>query len=96
MISRIFPRNLGGLERFDRVVVGLAVASLLFVGPTTPLALFGFYGIITGFLGRCPFYALIGMRTQREAPPVTAEDAKQWIHEVQEDHRPDLPAPSRA
>ena len=56
-------RNEGTLDRVLRVVVGLLVLSLVFVGPTTPLAWLGLVPLLTGLVGFCPAYALFGIRT---------------------------------
>lgn len=59
------PRNEGTIDRVLRVVVGLAVLSLAFVGPKTPWAYLGLLPLITGLVGFCPAYALFGWRTCR-------------------------------
>ncbi len=59
--------NEGTLDRTVRVVVGLAVLSLAFVGPQT---LWGFLGLVplaTGAFGFCPLYRLVGLSTCRDA-----------------------------
>lgn len=56
-------RNEGSLDRAARVVVGLAVLSLVFIGPQTPWAWFGLVPVITGLVGFCPVYSLLGIRT---------------------------------
>lgn len=57
--------NVGGIDRVLRVIVGLAVLSLLFVLPE-PNRWWGLIGIVplaTAFLSFCPLYALIGVNT---------------------------------
>ncbi|HET9440317.1 MAG TPA: DUF2892 domain-containing protein [Longimicrobiales bacterium] len=56
-------RNEGNADRALRVLLGLAILSLYFVGPKTPWALLGFIPLVTGFIGRCPLYALFGINT---------------------------------
>jgi hypothetical protein len=53
------------IDRVLRVVVGLALLSLAFVGPKTAWAYFGLLPLATGILGVCPFYALFGISTCR-------------------------------
>jgi hypothetical protein len=59
----MFNRNIGGTERVIRVVVGLGVISLAFIGPKTPWAFLGVVPILTGLIGWCPPYALLGIST---------------------------------
>lgn len=55
--------NEGGLDRAIRIAVGLAIISLVFVGPHTPWAWLGLVPLVTGLVGFCPAYALFGIRT---------------------------------
>lgn len=63
MLAKLFPRNEHPAERVVRVAVGLAILSLFFVGPRTPWALIGLVPMITGSLGSCPVYTLMGIST---------------------------------
>ena len=56
-------RNVGTIDRILRVVVGLVVLSLVFVGPQTPWGWLGLVPILTGLAGSCPAYALFGIST---------------------------------
>jgi hypothetical protein len=56
-------KNEGVADRVARVVVGLAVLSLLFWGPRTPFALIGAVPLLTGLVGFCPLYQLVGWKT---------------------------------
>lgn len=55
--------NIGTLERIVRVVVGLAILPLAFWGPESPWAYLGLLPLLTGLLGWCPPYALLGIGT---------------------------------
>lgn len=55
--------NEGTLDRTIRIVVGLALLSLTLVGPRTLLGLVGVVPLLTGIVGFCPLYALVGIRT---------------------------------
>lgn len=55
--------NEGGLDRILRVVAGLALLALAFVGPKTPWGYVGLVPLLTGAIGFCPLYALIGINT---------------------------------
>lgn len=56
-------KNIGGTERVIRVVVGLAITSLAFVGPASPWAFLGLVPVATGLMGWCPPYAIFGINT---------------------------------
>lgn len=60
---KLFPQNEHRIERIIRVVVGVAILSLFFIGPQTPWALFGLVPLVTGALGSCPLYTLFGVST---------------------------------
>ncbi len=59
----MFQRNIGSTERVIRIVAGLAITALAFVGPQTPWALLGLVPLATGLMGWCPLYPLIGLNT---------------------------------
>ena len=63
MASKLFPRNEGMADRALRVIVGLVLISLVFVGPKTPWGWIGLVPLVTGLSGTCPVYTLFGMRT---------------------------------
>ena len=55
--------NEGGVDRALRIIGGLAILSLAFVGPQTPWAYIGVVPLLTGLVGFCPLYALLGVNT---------------------------------
>ena len=55
--------NEGTLDRTIRVVVGLALLSLTVVGPRTLFGLVGAVPLLTGIVGFCPLYRLVGLST---------------------------------
>jgi len=57
--------NEGWLDRILRIVVGLVLLSLVFVGPHTAWGLIGIVPLATGLSGYCPAYGLFGFRTGR-------------------------------
>lgn len=63
MLEKILPHNESTLDRSLRVIVGLALISLVFVGPQTPWGWLGLVPLITGLVGSCPVYTLFGLRT---------------------------------
>lgn len=58
-------RNEGNLDRVLRIVVGAAILSLVVVGPKTAWGYLGLIPLITGLVGYCPAYSLLGIRTCR-------------------------------
>lgn len=56
-------RNIGDVERVIRVVVGLGILSLVFVGPKSLWGLVGIVPVFTGATGWCPPYQLLGIST---------------------------------
>ena len=63
MFARVFVANEHPVERIVRIVLGLAVLSLYFVGPQSAWALLGIVPLATGLLGSCPLYTLFGVST---------------------------------
>lgn len=57
--------NVGNVDRIVRIVIGLALLSLLVVGEgqTKWLGLIGLVPIATALLRYCPAYHLLGMNT---------------------------------
>ncbi len=56
-------RNEGTVDRVLRVVAGAALVSLVFVGPETPWGWIGLVPLVTGLVGNCPVYSLLGIST---------------------------------
>ena len=55
--------NEAGWDRALRVVIGLALLSLTVVGPRTPWGLVGLVPLLTGVVGFCGLYRLLGVST---------------------------------
>ncbi len=56
-------RNEGKLDRTLRVIVGVALLSLVFIGPETPWGWVGLVPLVTGLIGNCPVYSLLGLNS---------------------------------
>jgi hypothetical protein len=58
-------RNVGGVDKAIRIVVGLGLLSLLFLlpGGMRWLGLIGLVPLLTAAMGFCPLYSLLGIRT---------------------------------
>ncbi|MEQ1651325.1 MAG: DUF2892 domain-containing protein [Hyphomicrobium sp.] len=57
------PTNVGTIDRALRVIVGLALISLVFIGPQTPWGWIGVVPLLTALVGYCPAYSLLGVST---------------------------------
>ena len=56
-------QNVGGIDRTIRIIVGLALISLVFIGPQTVWGWIGVVPLATAIIGWCPPYALLGIST---------------------------------
>jgi len=57
------PRNEGTIDRALRIILGLVLISLVFVGPQTAWGWVGIVPLATGLLGYCALYSLLGINT---------------------------------
>jgi hypothetical protein len=55
--------NVGTIDRILRIVVGLVLIALVFVGPKTPWGWIGVVPLLTGLVRFCPAYTLLGLNT---------------------------------
>ncbi|MCK7542893.1 DUF2892 domain-containing protein [Marinobacter bryozoorum] len=56
-------KNMGSADRVIRVIIGLVLLSLVFVGPQTPWGWIGIIPLVTAAIGVCPLYSIIGIKT---------------------------------
>ena len=56
-------KNVGAVDRALRIVLGVALLSLVFVGPKSLWGLVGLVPLITGLARFCPAYRLVGAST---------------------------------
>lgn len=56
-------RNESTVDRVLRVVAGAALVSLVFIGPETAWGWIGLVPLVTGLIGNCPVYSLLGIST---------------------------------
>jgi hypothetical protein len=64
--------NEASWDRALRVIVGIAVLALVFVGPATPWGYLGLLPLVSGALGHSVVYELLGVSTVKHdeiAPP---------------------------
>ncbi|NOL51282.1 DUF2892 domain-containing protein [Pelistega suis] len=56
-------KNVGGFDRFARIIVGIALIVLSYTGYIGTWGYIGIIPLITGLFSRCPLYSLIGLNT---------------------------------
>jgi hypothetical protein len=56
-------RNEGTIDRAVRIIAGLVLLSLVFIGPQTPWGWIGLVPLATGLVGFCPLYRVLGINT---------------------------------
>lgn len=55
-------KNAGTIDRATRILIGLGLLALAFVGPKTASGLIGVIPIATALIGWCPRYSLLGLK----------------------------------
>ncbi|MGD8825324.1 MAG: DUF2892 domain-containing protein [Myxococcales bacterium] len=72
-MNAILPRNEHVIDRIIRVVIGVGLLSLVWIGPQTAWGWVGLVPLVTGLIGSCPVYRLFGFSTrsigEHETPP---------------------------
>ena len=56
-------RNVGGIDKGLRIVAGLILLALGWFGPLGWWGLIGLVPLVTGLIGSCPAYSLLGVNT---------------------------------
>ncbi len=56
-------KNVGSYDRPLRIIVGIVLIALVFVGPKTPWGWLGLIPLVTGLIGFCPLYKIFGINT---------------------------------
>lgn len=62
----MFPTNEGTMDRAVRIIFGVALLAMFFLYPDASWrywTLLGIVPLITGLVGSCPVYTLLGMST---------------------------------
>jgi len=54
-------KNVGGLDRAARIILGLGLIAIVFVGPQTPWGWLGVIPLSTALMGWCPLYRVFGI-----------------------------------
>ncbi len=55
--------NVGGIDKILRIVVGIALIAMAALGVVGTWGWIGVVPLLTGLLGTCPAYSLLGMNT---------------------------------
>ncbi len=63
--SKPFACNVGHADRIFRIVIGLVLIALAFVGPKTPFGFIGILPLISGISGFCGMYRICGISTYK-------------------------------
>ena len=56
-------KNEGKVDRILRVGLGLGLMSLVFIGPQTAWGWVGVVPLVTGLVGNCPLYSILGINS---------------------------------
>ena len=77
-------RNVGPEDRVVRIVVGLGLAVLVYLGYLEGMAaivagLVAAYLVVTGLLVRCPIYQLVGLDTSVQEQPYSTTDERSGL-----------------
>lgn len=55
--------NVGGMDKIVRIVAGLVLIALAIMDIGAPWTYIGVVPLVTGLMGWCPAYTLLGMNT---------------------------------
>ncbi len=64
-------KNVSDPERVIRFVVGVVLTSFAFWGPRNYWFLIGIIPLMTGFVGTCPLYLMLGINTRHPKKNIT-------------------------
>jgi hypothetical protein len=59
----VMNKNVGTIDRALRIGAGIVLIALVFVCPQTPWGWIGVIPLVSGLVGWCPAYRLLGLRT---------------------------------
>lgn len=56
-------KNIGRIDQFVRMFIGIGLLSLIVIGPKTLWGLVGIIPLLTATFNFCPFYPILGLST---------------------------------
>lgn len=56
-------KNVNTVDQIVRIILGIALIAMVFIGPQTPWGWLGLILIVTGSMNFCPIYSMLGMST---------------------------------
>ncbi|PZN96998.1 MAG: DUF2892 domain-containing protein [Alphaproteobacteria bacterium] len=56
----MFKTNIGSADRVMRIILGVGLLALVFVGPRTTWGWIGLVPLLTGMMSSCPLYSIFG------------------------------------
>lgn len=59
----MFKTNEGSIDRILRILAGLILISLVFIDPKSVWGWVGLVPLLTGIVGTCPLYSLLGINS---------------------------------
>lgn len=62
-MTAFFATNEGTIDRVLRIILGVALLALTVLGPKTLWGLIGIVPLLTGIVGTCPVYSILGLST---------------------------------
>ena len=58
--------NVGMIDKVLRIIIGIVLIALAFSGTLGVWAYIGVIPLVTGLMGWCPLYSLLGMDTKKK------------------------------
>lgn len=59
-------KNIGSIDATIRIILGIILLSLIFIGPKSLWGLGGLIPLIAGIIGYCPLYPIFGINTNKK------------------------------
>ncbi len=60
-------KNVGTIDRILRIILGVGLISIVFIGPQTAWGWIGIVPLLTAVFGVCPAYSMLGIKTCKTA-----------------------------
>jgi len=73
-------KNVGTVDRFVRIAIGLVLLSLVVAGPQTLWGLVGLVPLLSGLAGFCPIYRALGLSTSGTFSGITQDEGATFLN----------------